>query len=532
MTTSKQSPQNRPGDDPLIVIASNRGPYAFRQRPDGTFAHKRGEGGLVTALAALADTHDVLWISAALGKDDQEWARQHGDSPQTVGNMQLKMLMPERQRYRAYYNVISNPLLWFIQHELWDSPRNPVITQATWDAWHNGYVAINRQFADAIADSLPETQRPVIIFPQDYHLYLVPKFLRERLGDRVQIQPFVHIPWPGPDAWRMLPAPMRQMLFESMLQADRVGFQTQTDAFNFVQTCRVFIENAHSYGSRASIEYEGRRVEARAYPISIDITKVQALAEEQNTKLFKENLLGRLGDNRIILRTDRIEPSKNILRGLLAYRTLLETHPEHRGKVKMVQLLVPSRMEVDEYQTYLQEIMAAAAMINADFSDDIWEPVRTIIGNNYIRAIAAMQLYDVLLVNPVSDGMNLVAKEGALVNQRDGVLVLSERAGVYHELGDESLVISPYDVYSTAEAMHQALVMPQDERCRRAEAMREKVRTHGVAEWFYNQVSDALKASSSQARKSSAPSTPGTMKSDEARTTSGVPDASTPTATV
>jgi trehalose 6-phosphate synthase len=519
------------GHEPLIVIASNRGPYAFKQRSDGKFASRRGEGGLVTALAAVADKHDVLWISAALSKDDQEWAKRHEGKPQTVGNMRLQMLIPERQRYRAYYNVISNPLLWFIQHELWDSPRNPVITQETWDAWENGYVAINRQFADVIADSLPDEDRPIIVFPQDYHLYLVPKFLRESLGDRVQIQPFVHIPWPGPDAWRMLPAPMRKLLFESMLASDRVGFQTQTDAFNFIQTCRVFVPDAHSRGSRHSIEYDGRVVEARAYPISIDVAKVESLADDQHTRLFKQNLLGRFGDNKLILRTDRIEPSKNILRGLLAYRTLLEVHPEHRGKVKFVQLLVPSRMEVNEYQTYLQEIMAAAAMINADFSDDIWEPVRTIIGNNYARAIAAMQLYDVLVVNPVSDGMNLVAKEGVLVNQRDGVLVLSERAGAYYELGDDSLVISPYDVYSTSEAMHTALTMPPEERHRRAEALRAQVKGHSVTEWFYNQVTDALEALTSQSKKSSTPSTPGTRMSDEARTTSGVPGESTPTAT-
>lgn len=531
MTQPNRHTENQSGHDPLIVIASNRGPYAFKQRPDGKFAHRRGEGGLVTALAAVADKHDVLWISAALSKDDQEWARRQEGEPQGVGNMRLQMLIPDRQAYRMYYNVISNPLLWFIQHQLWDSPRNPVITRETWDAWNNGYVAINKQFADVIADSLPKTDRPVIVFPQDYQLYLVPKFLRERLGDRVQIQPFCHIPWPGPDSWRMMPEPMRVMLFESLLESDRVGFQTQSDAFNFIQTCRVFIDDAHSRGSRNSVEHAGRRIEARAYPISIDVAKVEALAEDQHTKLFKENLLGRFGDNKLILRTDRIEPSKNILRGLLAYRTLLEAHPEHRGKVKFVQLLVPSRMEVGEYQTYLQEIMAAAAMINADFSDDIWEPVRTIIGNNYARAIAAMQLYDVLLVNPVADGMNLVAKEGVLVNQRDGVLILSERAGAYHELGDDALVISPFDVYSTAEAMHEALIMPQEERHRRAEALRKEVQNHGVTEWFFDQVTDALNALSSQDKKSTTPSTPGTSMSEASRTESGVPGASTPTAT-
>ena len=158
----------------------------------------------------------------------------------------------------------------------------------------------------------------------------------------------------------------------------------------------------------------------------------------------------------MILRVDRIEPSKNILRGLEAYRTLLEMHPEHRGKVQMMALLVPSRMEVDEYQDYLREIMSEAGMINANFSTPYWEPVRIMVGDNYDRAIAAMQLYDVLLVNPLADGMNLVAKEGVLVNQKDGVLVLSEDAGAFYELGEHALTVSPFDVYGTAKALHQA----------------------------------------------------------------------------
>jgi trehalose 6-phosphate synthase len=516
---------------PLIVIASNRGPYSFRRREDGTFATRRGEGGLVTALMALAERYDILWVAAALGKDDQDWAQAAGSQPQMMGDMRLRLLTPDRRRYRLYYNVIANPLLWFIQHELWDSPRNPVITGETWEAWHEGYVALNRQFADTIADSIPDTDGPVIVFPQDYHLYLVPRFLRERVGNRVQIQPFIHIPWPGPDAWRILPAEMRAMLLSSLLESDRIGFQTRIDAFNFVQTCRVYIDEAHSLGSRDTIHYRGRSIEARAYPISIDVEKVEALSEETQTQLFKRTLISTISDNRLILRIDRIEPSKNILRGLLAYRALLEQYPEHRGKVKMLQLLVPSRMEVDEYQTYLQEVMAAAAMINADFSDDLWEPVRTIIGNNYPRAIAAMQLYDALLVNPVADGMNLVAKEGALVNGRDGVLILSEQAGVFYELGEHALTISPYDVHSTAAALHQALTMPTEERRQRAEALRAQVRGADVKAWFQRQLDDALRTSSSQARNVSTSSTPDVNTSAAATTSAGVAVDSTPTPT-
>jgi trehalose 6-phosphate synthase len=236
-----------------------------------------------------------------------------------------------------------------------------------------------------------------------------------------------------------------------------------------------------------------------------------------------------VGDRKLILRTDRVEPSKNILRGLHAFRILLESHPEHAGKVIMLALLVPSRMEVNEYQTYLQEIMAEAGMINARFSDEYWEPVRIIVGDSYPRAIAAMEMYDVLLVNPITDGMNLVAKEGALVNGHDGVLLLSEHAGAFYELGEHAITISPFDVYGTANAMHMALTMPEGERRTRAEQLRKTVRAADVKHWFANQVADALAEPSSQSKKSSTPDTPDTSTSAESRTKSGVSSESTPT---
>ena len=474
--------------DPLIVIASNRGPYSFARDPEsGELKATRGAGGLVTALGALGSDYDVLWIAAALGKGDQDWVRQHDGQPQMIDDMRVHLITPERKRYQMYYNVIANPLLWFIQHELWDISRQPSISEVTWDAWRSGYVAINRQFANAIVDAIGDSDRPVLIFPQDYHLYLVPRFLREKLGDRVQIQPFLHIPWPGPDAWRVLPDEMRRELLTSMLMSDRIGFQTKTDAFNFVQTCRFYLPDAHSYGSRDTIEYQGRTVRSIAYPISIDVDAVEQIAAEPSTRLIREQLLASLGDYKLVLRVDRIEPSKNIVRGLEAFRGLLQRYPDHRGKVKMLALLVPSRLEVKEYSDYL-------GRINAEFSDAFYEPVRIIVGQNYPRALAAMQVYDVLLVNPIADGMNLVAKEGVLVNQRDGVLLLSEFAGAIYELGEHALQISPFDVYSATETLHQALTMPYDERASRAAALREIVKTAGVKEWFSRQVQDSLSA--------------------------------------
>jgi trehalose 6-phosphate synthase len=493
--------------EPLVVIVSNRGPFAFKKNVDGTFKVERSAGGLVTALGALAEKHEVLWVAAAIDKDDFRWAQANAGKPKIVEGISLHLMQPKKQAYHGYYNVIANPMLWFIQHQIWDTPRNPSITQETWDAWENGYLEINKAFAEEVVEIIKDEKRPVIILPQDYHLYMLPHYLRKALDAKVQIQPFIHIPWPGPDAWRVLPGQIRTAILTSLLDSDRVGFQTQKDAFNFIQNCRFYLEDAHSRGSRDSVYYRGREIKAVAYPISVDTQKLTDISEEPQTHLLKSQLLNFVSDRKVILRVDRIEPSKNILRGLEAYSTLLHAHPEHRGKVQMLALLVPSRMGVDEYQDYLRDIMSAAGMINARFSNPYWEPVRIMLGDNYGRAIAAMQFYDVLLVNPLADGMNLVAKEGALVNQKDGVLVLSEDAGAFYELGEHALTVSPFDVYGTAEAIHKALTMPLEEKRRHAEALKKIVKNADIRTWFYDQVDDAMRAFKSQTKKDSTPAT-------------------------
>ncbi|MEA3350135.1 MAG: trehalose-6-phosphate synthase, partial [Chloroflexota bacterium] len=475
-------------------IVSNRGPFTFSRNAEGEFLVERGAGGLVTALGALAEQHEVLWIALAMSEEDRLWVDINNGEPQSVEGIYLQLVRPDDAAYEKYYSVIANPLLWFIQHQLWDSPRTPSITQETWDAWDHGYMRINDLLANAVADSLESVDRPLIIFPQDYHLYMLPHFLREHLQTKAQIQPFIHIPWPGPDAWRMLPKQIRESLLYSLLESDRIGFQTEKDAFNFVQTCRFYLPEVHSRGRRDAIFIRGREVNTCPYPISINIEKTKAIVQEPETQLLKSEFINLVGDCDLILRVDRIEPSKNILRGLEAYRTLLDVHPEYCGNVKMLCLLVPSRMEVVEYQDYLKDIMAEAGLINARFSDRMWEPIRIIVGDNYPRAIAAMQLYDVLLVNPLADGMNLVAKEGALVNQKEGVLILSEYAGAYYELSENVISVSPFDIYGTVEAMHRALTINLEERQRRAESLRSTVENAGVRQWFYDQVDDALSA--------------------------------------
>jgi trehalose 6-phosphate synthase len=483
------------GNDPLIVIVSNRGPFSFREKLNGEFDVERGAGGLVTALGALAEKHEVLWIAVAMSEDDRKWAIKYNGEIQSVERVFLRLVHLPQAAYDKYYGIIANPLLWFIQHQLWDAPRSPSIAKETWEAWKNGYLKVNKLLADAVIDSLQNIERPIIILPQDYHLYLMPHFLRSGLGDDVQIQPFIHIPWPGPDAWRFLPKEMRDTLLLSLLESNRIGFQTEQDAFNFVQTCRFHLSEAHSEGHRDAIFFQGREVNATPYPISVDVEKLETLANEKYIQLLKNELSNRISlnsDEKLILRVDRIEPSKNVIRGLEAYKLLLAEHPEHHEEVKMLCLLVPSRMEVEEYQDYLKEIMAEAGLINAEFSQPLWEPVHVVLGDSYERAIAAMQLYDILFINPIADGMNLVAKEGVLVNVKDGILLLSEYAGAYYELGEHAFTISPYDIYGTVESMHKALTMSSEKRKQRATSLRNIVKAADVKEWFYAQVDDAI----------------------------------------
>lgn len=235
-----------------------------------------------------------------------------------------------------------------------------------------------------------------------------------------------------------------------------------------------------------------REIDARPYPISVDAAELEARLQHEDVQQYTDRIRDSLHDRKLILRVDRVEPSKNILRGFIAYRNFLQKYPEYRGEVEMLALLVPSRTEVAEYKSYLRDLMALAGEINATLGTSDWEPVRVQLGNNYDRALAALSLYDVLLVNPLADGMNLVAKEGAVLNRRDGVLILSEEAGAAEEFGDTALLVAPYDVYGTREALYQALTMPLEERRARSQRLAAQVRQHDIFAWFRRQVDDAL----------------------------------------
>jgi len=472
-----------------LIIAANRGPVTFEEAKDGTFLFERSGGGLVTALTGLCRHTDATWIACTRTEADADW--EEGRVTLADGTaVRVHFLSPDEPAYDGYYNVIANPLLWFLQHSMWDVPRAPVIDRATWQAWEEGYSAINRQFADAIVQRVRAASRPTLVMLQDYHLYLVARHLRTglRRRERPTILHFIHIPWPGPEYWRILPPAMRQDILNSLCAVDVLGFQTREDGQNFLRTCESFLPRAAVHYRRGRVWFKNHATHVRDFPISIDVQAVRRLAASPEVAEHRAEIQGIVGERRLILRIDRIEPSKNIVRGFLAFEEMLELHPEHHGQVTFLALLVPSRLDVNEYRRYLDDLMVTAGRVNATYGDSEWEPVRLLVGESYPRAVAAMHLYDVLLVNAIADGMNLVAKEGPILNGRDGVLILSERAGARQQLEPGALIVSPCDVYATAEALHQALVMPAEERQERAGRLRWIVEREDIADWLCRQL--------------------------------------------
>jgi trehalose 6-phosphate synthase len=400
----------------------------------------------------------------------------------------LRFVMTEDDTYRQYYSEISNPLLWFLQHHMWDAVHSPTFTPEMWSAW-DAYANVNRSFADVIVEEAESLGNPVIVMLQDYHLYLCPGDLSSNLPAGSLVSQFVHIPWPGPDYWMILPPAVRESILRSLCSNTILGFHTKRWASNFLRTCQSLLPGAQVDYHSQTVRVNGNLLRVRTYPISVDIAALQRVARARGTARHRKHLLPRLGEQTIV-RVDRAEPSKNIIRGFEAFDLLLERHPEYVGRVRFVAFLVPSRLGVQEYQEYLEEIVVLVQRMNLKYGDAEWQPVKLYVGENYPRAVAAMQLYDVLLVNPIVDGMNLVAKEGPVANERGGVLILSEGAGATEELGDAALVVSPYDLVDMAEAMHLALAMGAEERKERARALRGRVEGRSVTDWLYSQLLD------------------------------------------
>jgi trehalose 6-phosphate synthase len=465
------------------IVVSNRGPVTFSRGESDEREHARGAGGLVTALnAVLRRAENAVWIASAQSEEDVVVSRE--PAPYEVEDLRVRLVEHDPQSYDLMYNELANPLLWFVQHGLYDLPYSPNLGDETRRAWEEGYVPVNRNFADAVVETAAGDSSPTVLL-HDYQLYMTPLFVRERLGEDAFLSLFVHIPWPEPDLWRVLPDYVREGVLESLLSADIVAFHTHRYARAFAETA------ADTLGAEVEngmVRYKGRDVWVRAYPISIDPREFEDLARSEavlEQEEFVKNLPGKL-----LLRVDRTDLSKNIVRGFVAYGRMLERHPEMKGQVTFLAQLQPSRTDVPEYAAYMEAVGRTAEEVNQKHGTDSWRPIELFMEDNFSRSVAAYKNFDVLLVNAVRDGMNLVAKESAVINEKSGVLVLSENAGAHEELGEHALTVNPYDVDGQAEAIHAALTMPQEERERRSRALREEVRSNTIEDWVEAQMRD------------------------------------------
>ncbi|HVF80226.1 MAG TPA: trehalose-6-phosphate synthase [Solirubrobacteraceae bacterium] len=469
-----------------LVLVSNRGPVTFDV--DGSFT--RGTGGLVAALTGLATHRDAVWIASAMSEGDVQMSREQDgrafgvDTP--IGEFEVRLVVSEPEAYDRFYNVVANPMLWFIQHYLWDLSNAPDIRESEVRAFDEGYKVVNDDFAQAVIQQIEGEESPVVMV-HDYHLYTLPAIVRGARPD-VFLHHFIHIPWTQPDAWRVLPKRIRAEIYDGVLANDIVGFHTRSYRWNFLQCCRDLM-NLEVDFERGVVHVDGREVWVRHYPLPIDYEATRKVAASDRTREFEAEIERRRRKH-IILRVDRSDLSKNVLRGFTAFDQFLAEHPEFHENVTFIAQLMPSRMDVPEYQEYLERIEALVAIVNHRHGTPDWMPIQLKLRDDLEEAVAAYKHYDLMIVNAMFDGMNLVAKEGPLVNERNGVSILSENTGAHEELGEWALSVNPFDIKETADSIYRALTMSDDERERRCKGLKAAVTARDPGDWIDEQLAD------------------------------------------
>jgi len=465
-----------------VVLVSNRGPVSFVEI-QGSFQTQRGAGGLAGALdwAARELGDRAEWIAAATSDADKSALEQGAtkDLPKELG-YPVHLIEIDPGTYNEYYDMVSNRMLWFANHCLWNELGLESFGQRELAAFEKSYDPVNRKFAEVAAERIG---KDALVLFQDYHLATAPRHLRAARPDQTILH-FTHSSFCGPHGLGRLPRPIPRRIIEGMLGADLIGFHVAPWVEGFMQCCEEI--GAVVDRSAGVVEFEGRRSWVRAYPIPVDADELRATAASDQAKMWSQ----RFGDETtgpLVVRADRTEPSKNIVRGFRAYGMVLDRRPDLAGRARFVACLYPSRQSMEEYQTYSAEVRETAAQVNSRHHGAI----DLFMENDFPRTMGALMVYDVLLVNSIMDGMNLVSKEGAAVNETAGVLVLSRSAGSFSELGDDSVAIDdPLSVESTAAALEKALDMPMGQRFDCAARLKDTVGATKPQEWINTQLED------------------------------------------
>ena len=453
-----------------VVIVSNRGPISYRHI-DGELVARRGAGGLVSGLAPLVAGTDAIWLAAALSDADRAAAAL---GVADAEGLRVSLLDLDPALHRMAYDVVCNATLWFCLHGLFDLARRPRIDTHWREAW-DAYRSVNDAFATAAAEIAPEGAAVLV---QDYHLALVGPKLRTLRPD-VRTVHFMHTPWCDPDGLRPLPDDVAAQIVGGIAGHHASTFHTRRWARAFETSCDAVL------GPEANPS-------VAVTPLAADPDDLARAASSPDCAARRDELAATVGDRKLLVRVDRMELSKNVLRGFHAFDDLLERHPEWRERVVFAALLYPSREGLPEYLAYHQETEGLVARLNDKWSTHDWTPIVLQTSDDYPRSIAALQLADVVLVNPIRDGLNLVAFESALLSQRASTLVLSTEAGAWELARDAGAIgINPFDVGATADALHLALGLDGAERESRHQQLRATVAARTPRDWLREQLAAA-----------------------------------------
>jgi len=461
------------GDGPLAdtVVVSNRGPLSFRM-VDGRPVRAASGGGLAGSLLPLVEGTGATWVASALGEADRKAV---AAGLMTAPGLRVELVEPESHVYNLAYNVVSNATLWFCHHHLFDAARRPRTDRRWMEAW-DAYRELNVLMAERVAEVAPDHGRVLV---QDYHLALLAPSLT-RLRPDLRTAHFAHTPFADPSVLRMLPSAVGDELLASLSGFGACGFHSQRWAAAF-------------RAGQDAIGVDSGSATTFVSPLTSDADRLRASASEPAVAAALARIEESVGaaDRQVIVRVDRMELSKNLLRGFWAFEELLEHEPSHRERVVFVALAYPTRQGLPEYLAYQDEVESTVARINERWATPGWTPIVLEVEDDYPRSLAALTRYDVLLVNPVRDGLNLVAMEGPLVNGRNGVLALSREAGAFDQLAGGSLEVNPFDVTGTATVLARALALDPEERAARQTALRRAILARRPADWLDDQLAAA-----------------------------------------
>lgn len=478
--------------DKEIIVASNRGPVVFKKDDStGKIELIRGAGGIVGSMIPFLEKTHGTWVSSAIGECDHYVDNEYkGKVPVPLENPEyyVQFIKTEEDIYNRFNGKFANPLLWFIHHSMWFSPYSPCGDDELHQAW-DSYQYVNSMFAEAISDDVSKSEKTPIVMLQDYHIYLTPQLIREQHPDVLMSQ-FVHIPFPSPEIFQQLPNHMQTEILDSILTNNVLGFHIRRYMNNFLQTIKLILPDASVDDVSGDILYKGHVCHVRTYPISIDIETLTKQGQSPNVISKEAEVDEMIGNCKLIYRTDRADLSKNIIRGFQAYDMFLEKYPDWRGKVKFVATLMPSRQDIKIYREYTDNIKKIVHEINEKYATPDWEPIKYICRGDYDLVVALLKRYDVLMVNPILDGMNIVAKEGSVLNENNGVLILSTGAGCYEELKDGAICINPYDLRQTAESIDVALLTDAASKADLLSEARAAIRRNDLSKWVGDQLND------------------------------------------